>query len=435
MRSLRIETAAVFEPLLERTRYKGAWGGRGGGKSHFVGGKLIEDALAEPGECGGEGLRTVCIREVQRDLAQSSKALLESKIREFGLTERDGFKVFRDHIETPADGVIIFKGMQDYTAESIKSLENFKRAWCEEAQALSARSLQLLRPTIRAPQSELLFTWNPRRKVDPVDLLLRGDERPSDAVVVRALWKDNPWFPKDLEQERQDDLRIQPEQYEHIWEGGYISVASGAYFAKVLATCTADRRIGRVTADPLLSLRAYWDIGGTGAKADACAIWIVQFVGREIRVLDYYEAVGQPLAEHVNWLRTHGYGKALSVLPHDGASNDKVFAVSYQSALRQAEFDTRVIPNIGAGAASTRIEAVRRVFPNIWFNEATTASGREALGWYHEKRDETRSVGLGPDHDWSSHAADAFGMMAMDYEQQTASPVGRAPIQYRRLHH
>lgn len=433
MRSLRIETAAVFEPLLQHARYKGAWGGRGGGKSHFFAGRLVEDSLAEPGESGGEGLRTVCIREVQRDLAQSSKALIESKIREFGLGERDGFKVFRDHIETPGDGVMIFKGMQDYTAESIKSLENFKRAWCEEAQALSARSLQLLRPTIRTPGSELLFTWNPTRKSDPVDVLLRGEQLPTGAAVVKALWRDNPWFPADLEQERLDDLRIQPEQYEHIWEGGYVSVAAGAYYAKQLAACLAERRIGRVVADPLLPLRAYIDIGGTGAKADAFALWVVQFVSKEIRVLDYYEAVGQPLAEHVAWLREHKYNP-LIVLPHDGASNDKVFAVSYQSAFRQAGFETRVIPNIGAGAASTRVEAVRRVFPDIQFNESTTQGGREALGWYHEKRDPTRAVGLGPDHDWSSHASDAFGLMAMDYEQTSTGPQ-RSAIQYRRLYH
>lgn len=433
MRSIRIDTAAVFEPLLAPARYKGAWGGRGGGKSHFVAGKMVEDALAEPGESGGEGLRTVCIREVQKDLTQSSKALIEAKLREFGLGERDGFRVLKDCIETPGDGIFIFKGMQDYSAESIKSLENFKRAWCEEAQTITPHSLMLLRPTIRASGSELYFTWNPRKKADPVDALFRGEELPTGAVSVRALWKDNPWFPAELEQERLDCLRIQPEQYEHIWEGGYISVAAGAYYAKQLAACLAERRIGRVVADPLLPLRAYIDIGGTGAKSDAFSMGIAQFVGKEIRVLDHYTAQGQPLAEHVEWLRSHKYTPQI-VLPHDGGTNDKVFAVSYQSAFTQAGFETRVIPNVGMGAASKRVEAVRRVFPNIWFNEATTAALREALGWYHEKRDPTRSIGLGPDHDWSSHDADMFGLMAMDYEQQAAGS-SRGPIQYKRLHH
>jgi phage terminase large subunit len=432
--TLRIETAAVFEPLLAPARYKGAWGGRGGGKSHFVAGKLVEDALVEPGDNSGEGLRAVCIREVQKDLTQSSKALIESKLREFGLGEAQGFKAFRDCIKTPGDGIIIFKGMNDYTAESIKSLENFKRAWCEEAQTITPGSLMLLKPTIRANGAEMVFTWNPRKKSDAVDVLLRGNEQPTGAVVVQALWKDNPWFPKDLEQERLDCLRIEPEQYAHIWEGDYVSVASGAYFAKQLAQCLSDRRIGRITVDPLLPLRAYIDIGGTGAKADAFAMWIVQYVGKEIRVLDYYEAVGQPLAEHVNWLRERKYSP-LIVLPHDGANHDKVFSVSYQSAFRQAGYETRVVPNLGQGAAATRIEAVRRIFPNIWFHEMATQAGREALGWYHEKRDPTRSVGLGPDHDWSSHAADAFGLMAIDYEQTANMITSRAPIQYRRLHH
>jgi phage terminase large subunit len=430
MRTLQIDTAAVFEPLLAPARYKAAHGGRGSGKSHFFAGKLIEDALAEPGDVG-EGLRSVCIREVQKDLAQSSKALIEAKLRDFGLGERDGFKVFRDVIQTPGDGLVIFKGMQDYTAESIKSLEAFKRAWWEEAQSATAHSLSLLRPTIRAPGSELWFSWNARRKTDPVDVLFRGKEIPTGAVVVQANWRDNPWFTGELEQERLDCLRMQPDQYDHIWEGGYITVAEGAYFARQLAECKARNRIGVIAPDPLMTVRAYWDIGGTGAKADACAIWIVQFVGEQVRVLDYYEAVGQELSAHVAWLRSKGYEKAQCVLPHDGVAHDKVFRVTYESALRQAGFDARTVPNMGAGAATTRIEAVRRLFPQIHFNGSTTEAGRDALGWYHEKKDEARGIGLGPDHDWSSHAADAFGLMAVDHA--THRPASHAPITYKRL--
>jgi phage terminase large subunit len=391
---------------------------------------LLEDSLAEPGE-SGEGLRSVCIREVQKDLAQSSKALIEAKLRDFGLGERDGFKVFRDVIQTPGDGLVIFKGMQDYTADSIKSLENFKRAWWEEAQSATAHSLNLLRPTIRAPGSQLWFSWNARRKTDPVDVMFRGPEKPTGAVYCRANWRDNPWLTAELKQERLDCLRMQPDQYDHIWEGGYIAAAEGAYFAKVLTQAKAEGRIGFVAKDDLMTLRAYWDIGGTGAKADACAIWICQFIGTEIRVLDYYEQRGQPLACHVDWLRSKGYGKAQMVLPHDGAANDKVHQVSYESALRAAQFDVRVIPNMGAGAANNRIEAVRRVFPSIRFNADTTEPGREALGWYHEKKDEARGIGLGPDHDWSSHGADAFGLMAVDFQAQPKP--NNAPLPYKRL--
>lgn len=420
--TLAIDTAEVFEPLLHPARYKGAWGGRGSGKSQFFAGLEVEDALRFPGEAQ-EGLRLVCIREVQKSLKHSAKSLIEAKLAQHGLGERDGFKVFNEVIKTPGDGVIIFQGMQDHTADSIKSLEGFHRAWVEEAQSLSALSLQLLRPTIRweSPRlglaSEMHFSWNPRRKLDPVDLMLRGNP-PTGSVVVRANWSDNPWFPNVLEQERQDCLQNTPEQYDHIWEGGYATVNAGAYYAAHINAAKADGRIGRVAHDPLMVKRAVWDIGGTGAKADACAIWIVQYVGRELRFLDYYEAQGQPLATHVEWLRQNGHGNAMCVLPHDGATNDRVHDVSYESALRAAGFEVQVIANQGAGAAMKRVEAARRLFPSMWFDDKCQA-GLDAIGWYHEKRDPERNIGLGPEHDWSSHGADAFGLAAVAYELPT----------------
>jgi phage terminase large subunit len=411
--TLSIPTADVFKPLYQPARYKGAWGGRGSGKSHDRAGALIDDSLYE------KGMLSVCIREVQKSLKDSAKRLIESKLSEFGLGEADGFKVFSDRIQTPGDGSIIFQGMQDHTAESIKSLEGFKRAWVEEAQTLSARSLQLLRPTIRAPGSELWFTWNPRRKIDPVDLMLRGPTPPTGTIVVKANHNDNPWLPAELEQERLDCLTNEPDQYDHIWEGGYISIATGAYFARHLAEARAQSRIGRVGFDPLMTVRLFFDIGGTGARADACTIWPAQFIGKEIRTRDYYEAVGQPLASHIAWLRSKGYtpDKAQIWLPHDGATQDKVYSVSYESALRDAGYDVTVVPNQGKGAAAARIEAARRLFPQIWFDEQSTEAGRDALGWYHEKRDDQRNVGLGPDHDWSSHGADSFGLMCVAYEE------------------
>lgn len=418
MSILRIETARAFVPLLEPHRDKVAKGGRGSGKSHFFAGLMVEDALIEPGDNGGEGLRAVCIREVQKDLAQSAKLLIESKLAYHGIGEKDGFKVYEDCITTPGDGLIIFKGMNNYTADSIKSLEGFKRSWWEEAHTATQRSINLLRPTMRAAGSQLWWSYNPNLKTDPVDRMFSGPEIPSDAVVVTANWRDNPWFTAELEQERQDCLRMQPDQYAHIWEGDYVTVADGAYFARHLAEAKGQGRIGPVAADPLMTIRLFWDIGGTGAKADACAIWVAQFVGTQVRVLDYYEAKGQPLASHVNWLRSNGYGpdRAQCWLPHDGLTNDRVQAVSFESELKRADYHVTVIPNQGTGAARQRIEAVRQLFPSIWFNEATTEAGRLALGWYHEKQDEARGIGLGPDHDWSSHGADAFGLMAIAHE-------------------
>lgn len=417
---IEFRSAEVFSPLLRPARYKGAWGGRGGGKSHFFAELLIEDALRS------RGLRAVCIREVQRTLRDSSKRLIEDKLQKFGLGERHGFRVMADQIVTPGGGAITFAGMQDHNAESIKSLEGVHRAWVEEAQTLSARSLSLLRPTIREKGSELWFSWNPRRKTDPVDVMLR-QEMPTGAVVVKANWDSNPFMPPVLNQERLDWLEKHPEQYAHIWEGDYANVTEGAYYARQLHDARAEGRIGKVSADPLLTLNAFIDIGGTGARADAFALWIAQFVGREVRVLDYYEAIGQPLAEHVAWLRLKGYtpDRAQVWLPHDGAQHDKVYQVSYESAFRAAGYRVNVVTNQGKGAATARIEAVRRLFPSMWFNEATTTPGLEALGWYHEKRDDARGIGLGPDHDWSSHSSDAMGLLAVGYTPPRAGAVTR----------
>ena len=427
MSVLQIPTAEVFLPLLPPSRYKGAWGGRGSGKSHFFADLLIEDSLAERGLC------SVCIREVQKSLKDSAKRLLENKIEEFRLGSE--FRVFRDAIQTPGDGVIVFQGMQDHTAESIKSLEGFKRAWVEEAQTLSAHSLTLLRPTIRAPGSELWFSWNPRSKKDPVDKLLRGEAPPTGTTIVRANWSDNPWFPAELEQERRDDERDRPDQYPHIWEGDYAKVTEGAYYAAALTLARKEGRIGRVAADPLMTIRLFVDIGGTGAKADAFTIWAVQFIGKEIRVLAYYEAVGQPLGAHLAWMREREYtpGRAQIWLPHDGATQDKVFAVSYQSALEEAGYRVTVVPNQGKGAAAARIEAGRRLFPRCWFNEEATQPGLDALGAYHEKRDEARQIGLGPEHDWASHGADAFGLMCVAYEEPAKSAGFGRDLNYRSL--
>jgi phage terminase large subunit len=366
---------------------------------------MIVQAIKRP------GMRALCCREIQKSLKESAKRLIELKIEAHGLGSL--FDVQEAQIKTPGGGLIAFAGLQDHTAESIKSYEGFDIAWVEEAQTVSPRSLNLLRPTIRAGGSELWFSWNPRHRTDPVDQMFRGVELPTDAAIVNVNWDQNEWFPAELEQERLDCLRMQPDQYDHIWEGGYISVSEGAYFAAQLAAAKAEKRIGHVAPDPLMEYRAFWDIG----TRDATAIWIAQFVGREIRVLNYYEAVGQPLAAHLGWLRDNGYGNALCVLPHDGEKADHLTADKFADHIQAAGFRTQTVKNQGKGAAMKRVEAARRLFPSIWFNDETTDGGRAALGWYHEKRDESRNIGLGPEHDWSSHGADAFGLMCVAYEE------------------
>jgi phage terminase large subunit len=309
--------------------------------------------------------------------------------------------------------------MNNYTADSIKSLEGFKRGWWEEAHTATAHSLSLYRPTLRAEGAERWFSWNPRRKTDPVDILFRGPEKPSDCIGVEANWRDNFFFTEELEQERLDTKRMNPDQYGHIWEGEYVSVIDGAYFAASITAARETGRIGKLSADPLMTHHLFFDIGGTGARADAVAIWVAQFIGKEIRCLNYYEAVGQPLATHLAWMRENDYVPKHSQvwLPHDGESGDKVFDVSYESAITDAGYDVEVVPNQGKGAAKARIEVARRLFPDIYFNAETCEAGIDALGWYHERKDDARGIGLGPEHDWSSHGADAFGLMCIAAER------------------
>lgn len=259
MSTLRIETAPVFAPLLAAARYKGIHGGRGSGKSHFFAECAIERCLLAP------GTRIVCVREIQKSLKDSVKRLIEDKLEALGVKQL--FVVHSDRIKTPGDGLIIFQGLQDHTAESIKSLEGFDVAWVEEAQTLSARSLELLRPTIRKAGSELWFGWNPRSKSDPVDQLLRGLTPPPGAIVVEANSNTNPFFPRELEEERRFDRQTNPDRYAHIWLGAYEPSAVGAIWTRQnlhenrSAKAPSMERIV-ISVDPAVSNQAHSDEHG-----------------------------------------------------------------------------------------------------------------------------------------------------------------------------
>lgn len=211
--TLKLKAGRSFAPLLRPARYKGAHGGRGSGKSHFFAELLIARANSQL------GFRAVCLREIQKSLKNSVKLLVEDKIRSNGLSER--FEILDAEIRTPGGGLIIFQGMQNHTADSIKSLEGFDVAWVEEAQSLSQRSLDLLRPTIRKPGSEIWFSWNPNKPTDPVDMLLRGNAPPTDASVVEVNWDANPWLPAELRADMEDDRRRDPDKWLHVWQGAY----------------------------------------------------------------------------------------------------------------------------------------------------------------------------------------------------------------------
>jgi phage terminase large subunit len=212
MSELRIATPRWALPLLNPSRYKGAWGGRGSGKSHFFAEAIVERCIMEKTDI-------VCVREVQQTLSQSVKKLIESKIEDMGVGHL--FEIQRDSVNGKNGSQIIFRGMQNFNADNIKSLEGFDVAWVEEAQTLSQRSLDMLRPTIRKPGSELWFSWNPNEETDPVDQLLRGDKPPPGAVVVKVNYQDNPWLPEVLKAELDYDQGRDPDKFRHIWLGEY----------------------------------------------------------------------------------------------------------------------------------------------------------------------------------------------------------------------
>lgn len=392
-------------------RYRGAFGGRGSGKTRTF--ALMTAVHGYRVGMAGEAGQILCAREHLNSLDESSLEEVKAAIR--SVPWLDAYYEIGEKFIRSKDGRIryVFAGLR-HNLDSIKSKARLLLAWVDEAETVSEIAWRKLIPTVREEDSEIWVTWNPEHKHSATHRRFR-ETPPSDAKIVPVQWYDNPWFPDVLDRERLDDREKRPDQYAHIWEGDFASSFEGAYYALALADAERELRITEVRADPLMEIRAYWDIGGTSARSDSTAIWVAQFVGKSVRVLDYYEAVGQPLATHANWLKDNGYSRATCVLPHDGANAEKVFSTTYQTALNDAGFSTIVVRNQGAGAAMQRVEAGRRAFPSIWFDREKTEAGRDALAHYHEKRDERRNIGFGPEHDWSSHAADAFGLLCLAF--------------------
>lgn len=249
--TLRLETPRAFAPLLGRAKYKGAYGGRGSGKSHFFAERLVEECVAD------HTTRAVCVREVQRSLNQSVKRLLVDKIARLGVGAY--FEVLESEIHVLDDagnrsGLILFQGMQNHTADTIKSLEGCRIAWVEEAQSLSQRSLELLTPTIRAPGSEIWFSWNPNKPTDPVDVFMRSEDSAGDPniICVEVNYSDNPWFAQtELVADMERDRRRDPGKYAHVWKGDYSRNSEARVFRnwKVEAFDTPKDAVFRFGAD------------------------------------------------------------------------------------------------------------------------------------------------------------------------------------------
>lgn len=408
MSILRIEVPRKLKPLLQRKRYKGAYGGRGGAKSHFFAEQIAV-------RCGTSPTRAVCIREVQKSIKDSVRQLIVDKILQHGL--EDVLEILESEIRgkegTPAEGsLIVFKGMQSYNAANIKSLEGFDIAWCEEAQTLSQASLDMLRPTLRKPGSELWFSWNPRYKTDPVDQFFRK-RPPSDCVAVSINWQDNPWFKSTpLYQDMLDDYEADADKAEHVWGGAY-GASQGAILAKWVNKAEREGRIhnGVVFDHDGLNVEFSSDIG----FHDTAAWWCWQ---RKIGGFSLLGYVGDSGMDADDWapelIKKMGeWGIPLNRLgkiwlPPDARA--KTFQSKHTTVERFiSKFGHSKIGVIPPSKKADQVSASREVIDRCEFHKERCEDGLDGLmAWEYEWNEDNNIFSREPKHNWASHPGDAF---------------------------
>jgi len=399
--TLRIEVPRKLKPLLSPKRYKGAYGGRGGSKSHFFAEQIILRCYMRP-------TRAVCIREVQNSIKDSVKQLLTDKIAKLGLERH--FEVLESEIRGPQGSLIIFKGMQAYNADNIKSLEAYDIAWVEEAQTLSQHSLDLLRPTLRKEGSELWFSWNPRHKTDPVDMFFRKTPHP-DSLAVSINWRDNPWFPDVLRKEMIHDFETDADKAEHVWNGAY-GAGVGAILARWVNQADRDGRItGDVEFDPEgHPLEISSDIG----FRDTASWWFWQRRVGGFAVWDYDGDSGLDADDWCDRLtaKLDGYGIGRSQLgkiwlPHDARA--KTFQSKHSSVERFIHaFGGDKLGIVQQSKKPDQISAARAIIGRCEFNTRCDPGLDGLRAWEFEWNEDNNVFSREPLHNWASHPADAF---------------------------
>lgn len=410
MTALRVEVPRKLKSLLYPKRYKGAYGGRGGAKSHFFAEQVLVRCYQEP-------KRAVCIREVQDSIRDSVRQLLVDKIQKLGLGEF--FRPLETEVRGANGSLIIFKGMQSYNAETIKSLEAYDIAWVEEAQTLSQRSLDMLRPTIRRPGSELWFSWNPRYKTDPVDKFFRKDP-PQEAVSVLVNWRDNPWFPEVLRKDMDRDFRDDANKADHIWNGAYGS-SEGAILSRWVNEAERDGRINNtVTFDedgPDIEISS--DIG----FRDTASWWYWQRRTGGFAVIEYQGDSGMDADDWIpiiqeNVKRITGQSKVGKIwLPHDAKT--KTFQSKHSSVEKfLAAFGAGHIGMVPQSKKGDQISAARKIIKRCEFNKTACETGLDGLlAWEFEWNDDNNVFSRDPLHNWASHPGDAFAYGAQMMEE------------------
>jgi phage terminase large subunit len=390
---------AFAAELLKSKRYKIFWGGRGSGKSWAIADALLAQGIAQP-------LRILCARELQNSIADSVHKLLSDRIRSKRLTGH--YRVLKGGIRGRNGTEFLFKGLRHNVSE-IKSTEGIDRVWIEEAEKVSHNSWELLIPTIRKEGSEIWISFNAKNPTDATYRLFV--ERPrGDAVVKKVSYRDNPFFPEVLEKERVELLKTDPEAYQHIWEGDFDT----RFFGGVYSNHIRVEQVVEDAFDPSLPVHTAWDLG----YDDATAIWFWQAAGAETRVIDYYENSGQDIAHYCSVLAARHYDYGRHYVPHDAAY--KLLAAGGKSIVEQAfALGVRMFV-VKASSQQNQVEAARLTLRDAWFSQAC-AKGLEALRQYRFEYDEGRKVFKStPLHDWSSHAADAFEIIAAVRRGQAA---------------
>ena len=306
-----------------------------------------------------------------------------------------------------------FAGLR-HSLDSIKSKSRILLAWIDEAELISEEAYIKLIPTVREQDSEIWVTWNPERKDSATNLRFRG-ELDDDMIIAEMNWRDNPWFPNTLETERQRDKTRRPELYEHIWEGDYLEYVTGAYFVEQIRQAKDENRITRLPRITSQPCNTYWDIG----SSDGCAVWVIQKVGPEYRVIDFYEAWGQPYSHAVSWLKSLGLIFETMYLPHDasherqGKTNNKSPQHMLKDLMSSAEWE--IVPRIAE--INWGIQQTRDCFPMLWFDSDKCHAGIEHLKAYRRKwADKERRWLDKPDKsEGHSEAADALRQFAQAY--------------------
>jgi len=402
--------AFLFEPH----RYKVAYGGRGSSKSWSFARAILLIGKSRT-------IRVLCAREIQKSIKQSVHSLLADQIQALGLG--DDYQVLETEIRGSNGTLIIFSGLATHTVDSIKSVEGVDICWVEEGQTVSKKSWDILIPTIRKSGSEIWVSFNPATKYDNTYQRF-VESRPPDCITVKVNYHDNPWFPIELESERLHMQQTDPDSYDNVWEGNVKAVADGAIWASELQLVESGARRTGIPYDPVMPVHTVWDLG----VSDSTTIWFYQSVGREIRIIDYYEATGEGLPHYANVLTARGYVYGKHYAPHDIQVRELGSGRSRIETARQLGINFQTVPNI---PIEDGIHAVRMLLPRCWFDKLKTERGWECITNYkREFNDKMGEFKPLPKHDWASHASDAFRYLAVSMRDERTTE-GRRPATNR----